>query len=74
VRQEKKASRVHTHPKMGATVFNYSTTATVRTKENKMEELRAAQVRFCRDRFFPYRRLGAVGLGYRVTVQAYPRC
>jgi hypothetical protein len=30
LRQEKQATRVHTHPKMGATVFNYSTTATVK--------------------------------------------
>lgn len=30
VRQEKKTTRVHTHPNMGATVFNYSTTATVK--------------------------------------------
>jgi len=30
VRQEKRSTRVHTHPKAGATVFNYSTTATVK--------------------------------------------
>jgi len=43
VRQEKRSTRVHTHPKAGATVFNYSTTATVKTKESREEELRAAQ-------------------------------